>query len=75
MTQQEMNALAEKIKKEKLIKLVEEQRSQKVAEFGEIGYKEDCKHSIIHPNNARSCVILRNGYCKTEVCHFYDKKD
>lgn len=57
-----------------LKKLQDEQRSQKVAEFGEIGVKEDCKHCQLFMGGF-GCVIMRKLYCKTEVCHFYDKKD
>jgi hypothetical protein len=57
-----------------LKKLQQEQRSQKVAEFGEIGVKTDCKHCV-KVFGARDCDILRGLYCVKEVCHFYDKKE
>jgi hypothetical protein len=58
-----------------LKKLQNEQRQQKVAEFGEVGVKTDCKHCVEHPNGKKGCTILHKMYCKYEVCHFYDKGD
>ena len=57
-----------------LKKLQQEQRQQKVAEFGEVGFKDDCKHCMEHPNGKKGCTILHKAYCKTEICHFYDKE-
>ena len=45
------------------------QRLRKIIEFGEIGVKDDCKHC---GNNG--CVILKERYCKKQVCQFYDKR-
>ena len=44
-------------------------RMIKVAEFGEIGMKKDCAWC-----DGRSCRILRELFCKSEVCHFYTKE-
>ena len=47
-------------------------RSQKVKEFGCVRQKTECVNCI--PTAVGyTCHILRNLYCKSEVCHFYDK--
>lgn len=65
-----MEELQRQIDALKLKALQKQLRSQKVAEFGEIGQKTDCQNC-----GKNSCLIMRELYCKTEVCHFYDKKD
>ena len=57
-----------------LKKIQDEQRSAKIAEFGEIGLKKDCVHCVPTTTDHR-CHILRKTYCKCQVCHFYDKGD
>lgn len=44
-------------------------RMVKVAEFGEVGKKSDCEYCT-----KSECIILKELYCKSEVCHFYTKK-
>lgn len=56
-----------------LKKLQDEQRKQKVAEFGEVGVKTDCKHYGMFMGG-EGCIIMRKLYCKCEVCHFYCKR-
>ena len=59
-----------------LKKIQDDLRQEKIAEFDEVGFKDDCRHCITHPSNfSKGCTILRKAYCKTEVCHFYDKGD
>ena len=47
----------------------DEVRSRKREEFGEIGEKPDCKNF-----GGNSCGILRELYCKSETCYFYENK-
>lgn len=56
-----------------LKKLQEEQRKQKVAEFGDIGVKEYCEHCTASPTGKKNCDILRKLFCRYEVCHFYSR--
>ena len=56
-----------------LKEIQEQMRSEKVAEFGDIGVKEYCEHFQVSLNGARSCDILRKLFCRCEVCHFYSR--
>lgn len=57
-----------------LKEIQDQMRSEKIAEFGEVGLKEDCMYCQVSPAGTRSCQILYKMYCKSEVCQFYDNK-
>lgn len=45
-------------------------RQSKMYEFKQIGKKTECKFCA-----GDECLILRELYCKKEVCHFYENED